>query len=194
MAPKPPPGILSSFTASPTLFPFSVQVKDYLSSHPSKHRIVAGALVFSPSNPTHVLVVQRAATDYVPNLWEIPGGSCDPDESILAGVVRELWEESGLIATEVLRQVGRVHEWVEEGVVWCKFTFEVEVEGAEVVLDKEEHQAFHWITEDECRKGEVVRDGKRIELNWTFEHQRAVILEGFRLRGADMSSQITLQA
>ncbi|KAF4636776.1 hypothetical protein G7Y89_g1324 [Cudoniella acicularis] len=184
MAPKPPPGALLSFTASPTLFPFNVQVKDYLNSHPSKHHIVAATLVFSPSNSTHVLIVQRSATDYVPNLWEIPGGSCDPDESILAGAVRELWEESGLIATEVLRQVGESYEWVEEGTVWCKFSFEVEIEGVEVILDEEEHQAFHWVTEEECRKGEVVRDGKRIEIKWTNESQVAVILEGFRLRAA----------
>jgi len=191
MAPKPPPGALSSFIASPTLLPFNVQVKDYLNSHPSKHCIVAAALVFSPSNPTHMLIVQRSATDYVPNLWEIPGGSCDPDESILAGTVRELWEESGLIATKVIRQVGESYEWVEEVTVWCKFSFEVEVEDLEVTLDKEEHQAFHWVTEDECRKGEVIRDGKRTEIKWTNESQVAVILEGFRLRAA---AKLTSQA
>ncbi|KAH9208893.1 NUDIX hydrolase domain-like protein [Leptodontidium sp. 2 PMI_412] len=184
MAPKPPPGALSSFIASPTLFPFNVQVKDYLNSHSSKHHIVAATLVFSPSNSTHVLIIQRSARDYVPNLWEIPGGSCDPDESILAGAVRELWEESGLIATKVLRQVGKSYEWVEEGTVWSKFSFEVVVEGVEVTLDEEEHQAFHWVTEEECRKGEVVRDGKRTEIMWTNESQLAVILEGFRLRAA----------
>jgi hypothetical protein len=97
MAPRPPPGALSSFITSPTLMPFHIQVKNYLSSHLSKQRILAAVLVFSPSNSTHVLIVQRSATDYVPNLWEIPGGSCDPDKSILAGAVRELWEESDLL-------------------------------------------------------------------------------------------------
>lgn len=182
MAPKSHPGALSSFTASPTLFPFNIQVKDYLASHPSKHRIVAAALVFSPSNPTHLLIIQRSARDSLPNLWEIPGGSCDPDESILAGAVRELWEESGLMAIEVRRQVGEINEWEERGVSWCKFSFVVEVEGVEVKLDEEEHQAFFWVTEDECRKGEVVRDGKRTEIKWTHESQVAVILQAFQLR------------
>jgi 8-oxo-dGTP pyrophosphatase MutT (NUDIX family) len=97
MAPRPPPGALSSFIASPTLLPFHIQVSNYLSSHPSKHRILATALVFSPPNSTHVLIVQRSASDYIPHLWEVPGGSCDPDESILAGAVRKLCEESGLL-------------------------------------------------------------------------------------------------
>jgi 8-oxo-dGTP pyrophosphatase MutT (NUDIX family) len=182
MAQISPLGALSSFIASPTLLPFNIQVKDYLTSHPSKHHIVAAALVFSPFDPTLILILQRSAIDYVPNLWEIPGGSCDPDESILAGAVRELWEESGLMATEVLRQVGESCEWEEEGTVWCKFSFEVEVQGDEVELDEEEHQAFFWVTEEECRKGEVVRDGKITEIKWTNESQVAVILEGFRLR------------
>jgi len=80
-----------------TLLPFHIQVKNYLSSHPSKHRILATALVFSPPNSTHALIVQRSASDYVPHLWEVPGGPCDPDESILAGAIRELCEESGLL-------------------------------------------------------------------------------------------------
>lgn len=197
MAPKPPPAALLSFIASPTISSFNIQVKDYLNSHPSKYRIVAAALVFSPSNPTHLLIIQRSAIDYVPNLWEIPGGPCDPDESILAGTVRELWEESGLIATEVLRQVGGSYEWVGEGTVWCKFSFEVEVKGVEVILDEEEHQAFFWVTEDECRNGEVVRDGKKTEIKWTNESQVAVILEGFRLRREEdkrAAAKLTSQA
>jgi 8-oxo-dGTP pyrophosphatase MutT (NUDIX family) len=182
MAPKPPPATFSSHIATSTLSPFSIPFKDYLTSHPSEHRIVAAALVFSPSTQPQILIVQRAAKDYVPNLWEIPGGSCDADESIIPGTVRELWEESGLVATEVLRQVGETCEWVEEGKVWCKFSFEVEVEGMEVRLDEEEHQAFFWVTEEECRMGVVVREGKCTEIKWTNESQLAVILEGFRLR------------
>ena len=182
MAPKPPPATFSSHIATSTLSPFSIPVKDYLTSHPSKHHIVAAALVFSPSTQPQILIVQRAAKDYVPNLWEIPGGSCDADESIIAGTVRELWEESGLVATEVLRQVGEGDEWSKEEKVFRKFSFEVEVEGTEVRLDEEEHQAFFWATEEECRIGVVAREGKLTEIAWTNETQLAVILEGFRLR------------
>jgi 8-oxo-dGTP pyrophosphatase MutT (NUDIX family) len=182
MVPKPPPGLLSSFTASADLSPFNILVKDYLTLHPSRHRIVGAALVFAPSNPSQILIIKRSAADYVPNRWEVPGGSCDADESILAGVVRELWEESGLIATNIARQVKESYEWVEGERVWCKFSFDVEVERMDVVLDEEEHQAFLWVTEEECRRGEVIRDGKRTELEWANESQVAIILEGFRLR------------
>jgi 8-oxo-dGTP pyrophosphatase MutT (NUDIX family) len=119
----------------------------------------------------------------MPNLWEVPGGSCDSHETILEGAVRELWEESGLVATEVLRQVGGVPEWLDGEKVWCKFSFEVKVkEGMEVVLDNEEHQKFLWVSEEECRSGVAVRGGERTEIEFTTEVQVKTILEGFRLR------------
>jgi 8-oxo-dGTP pyrophosphatase MutT (NUDIX family) len=181
MALQSPPAALTTFTFPPTLSPFTVSVKEHLTSNPSKHRIVSSALVFSASN--QLLILQRSATDYMPNLWEIPGGSCDSHETILAGTVRELWEESGLIALEVLRQVGGVHEWVDGVKVWCKFSFEVKVkEGMEVVLDEEEHQKFLWVSEEEVRRGVVVREGETIEIEFTSEGQVKTILEGFRLR------------
>jgi 8-oxo-dGTP pyrophosphatase MutT (NUDIX family) len=180
MAPKHPPTALTSFTFPPNLSSFAVLVTHYLSIYPSKHHIISSALVFSPSN--QLLILQRSATDYMPNLWEIPGGSCDHDETILAGTVRELWEESGLVATDVLRQIEGEHEWVDGGKVWCKFSFEVAVEGLEVKLDEEEHQKFLWVSEEECRGGIVMRGGERIEIEFASEEQVKTILEGFRLR------------
>jgi 8-oxo-dGTP pyrophosphatase MutT (NUDIX family) len=183
MAPKAPPASLSSFTAAPTLSPFNILVKDYLTSNPSKHHIISGALVFSPSN--QLLLLQRSAADYMPNLWEIPGGSCEHDETILEGTVRELWEESGLVATELVRQVGGTYgstqEWVDGEKVWCKFSFEVKVDGLDINLDEDEHQNWLWVSEEECRIGVVVREGKGTEIEFTSDGQLKAILEGFRL-------------
>ncbi|KUJ13790.1 uncharacterized protein LY89DRAFT_784656 [Mollisia scopiformis] len=182
MALNSPPATLSSNTAT-TLSPFSIPVRDYLKLNPSMHHIVAAALVFSPSTPYRILIVQRAANDFMPNCWEIPGGSCDLDESILAAAARELQEESGLVATKVVQQVGQLGVWLDKEKLWCKYSFEVEVERGEVKLDEEEHQAFFWATEEECREGVVVRDGKSTKLEWTRGgSQLATILEGFRLR------------
>lgn len=66
-----------------------------------------------------------------------------------------------------------------------KYTFEVEAAGGagiipDVTIDPNEHQAYLWATEDECRarrKGDV-------ELKFTSKDQEADILEGFRRRKA----------
>jgi 8-oxo-dGTP pyrophosphatase MutT (NUDIX family) len=177
-------------------------MENYLSRHPEFHAVAVGALVFSDVAPSHVppggpdaasgtcdhiLLIQRAASDSMPLLWEIPGGACDPDdESILHGMGRELWEESGLVLTAVVgRAGGDVVFFTRRGLPVCKHTFEVEVRAEagtlpDVTLDPNEHQAYLWATEDECRAG---RKGD-VELKFTTKDQENCILEGFRLRNA----------
>lgn len=55
-----------------------------------------------------MLLIRRAASDSYPGKWEGPGGSTSDrkDESILAGAVREAFEETGLHVTKALYPVG----------------------------------------------------------------------------------------
>lgn len=66
---------------------------------------IASSLVFEP-NEGRLLIVQRSATDYGAHMWELPGGTVDPHESVLEGAARELLEESGLRLTSVKCAVG----------------------------------------------------------------------------------------
>ncbi len=45
-----------------------------------------------------VLLVRRAAWDSMPGAWELPGGKVDDGEAPAVGLVRELFEETGLLA------------------------------------------------------------------------------------------------
>lgn len=182
MAATAPPQKPLSFTHHPSLNLFNVSSQDYLLNNPQYSRLIASALIFSPQNK--LLLVQRAPTDFGANLWEVPGGSCDADETVLASAVRELWEESGLVATEVVAQVGEGWSWKEgESKVWFKASFLVEVESTDgVKLDPEEHQNFLWASEEECRDG-VVRNGDEgVVIRWIGKEQEEICLEGFRLR------------
>ncbi|KAK1769011.1 NUDIX hydrolase domain-like protein [Phialemonium atrogriseum] len=190
-SPGPPPPPTLVFTSDVSVSSYAVSVETYLSAHPEFDALAVGAIVFSttpPANPEardHVLLIQRAAHDSMPSRWEVPGGGCDlDDESILHGLGRELWEESGLVLTAVITQVGdgRVF-FTRRGQRVCKYTFEAEVQAQDgvvpgVTLDPKEHQAYLWATEDECRarrKGDV-------ELKFTTKDEEAAIMEAFRLR------------
>jgi 8-oxo-dGTP pyrophosphatase MutT (NUDIX family) len=166
------------------LTPFAITVKDYLSQHPEYDGIAGGALVFD--NQDRLLIVQRASHDSMPNLWEIPGGACDLiDESILHGIAREVFEEAGLRVTALKHLVGPhvVFKASTHGSIWCKFSFEVEVESTEVVtLDPDEHQDYLWVTEEECKSHRKEREGEVVEFRITTAAQEATILDGFRLR------------
>jgi 8-oxo-dGTP pyrophosphatase MutT (NUDIX family) len=184
MAPEPTPA--PSYTFSPSLAPFAIPVKEYLALHPEFEAIAAGALVFD--NQDRLLILQRAAGDSMPNLWEVPGGGCDADnESILNGIAREVWEESGLKVSALSHLIGdgQVFFTRKRQLKVCKFTFEVEVESTEEVkLDPDEHQNYLWVTEAECRSYQVEREGAVAEFKFTTSAQEATVLEGFRLRKA----------
>ena len=107
------------------------------------------------------------------------------DESILHAAARELWEESGLIVTKFLTQVGGEYVFFSRrGLRIGKANFVVEVEGGvgrepEVKLDQNEHDDYVWATEGECKAGRVAgTPGK--EMTVTTKGQEEVVYEGFK--------------
>lgn len=203
MAPPPPPP--ASFTSPPTLSPFNISKEDYLTilnkdAHTRLDHLAAGAIVFSSHHTDQqdrILLVQRASHDSMPNRWEIPGGAVDDGETVLAGLAREVWEESGLKVKkmEAVVWVGDVFR-TTRGKHVCKFTFVVEAENSsEVRLDPNEHQDYVWATEEECRakRAERSSEGKSdTELVFTTALQEAAILRAFSWRKQVRGSSITL--
>lgn len=81
----------------------SIPLQKWKDSHPNYVALMTGAFIFrksegpTPTPRPELLLLQRASTDSYPNFWEPPGGSVDlEDETILHGLVREVWEETGL--------------------------------------------------------------------------------------------------
>ncbi|KAL8937088.1 MAG: hypothetical protein Q9216_004603 [Gyalolechia sp. 2 TL-2023] len=181
-----------------TLRCYTIPLHAFLARNPRYHRVVCSALIFAPPTASHshsspqesrLLLVKRSATERAfPNLWEIPGGSVDAeDPTILHSLAREVFEETGLRLTRVVRQAGEGIEWTdnknEKERKWLKLTFEIEVaeiepsittvnegdargylESIPVQLDPEEHQEYAWATEKEIR--EFFDEGKGREIGW----------------------------
>ncbi|TQW00177.1 NUDIX domain-containing protein [Cordyceps javanica] len=106
------------YTFDASLAGFNISKAAYIAANPHIARVMAAAMVFRPdpsaapttaassssssSSPPQALLICRAATDTYPLKWEVPGGSVDgTDATILDGVARELWEESGLRAAHM---------------------------------------------------------------------------------------------
>jgi 8-oxo-dGTP pyrophosphatase MutT (NUDIX family) len=181
----PPP---FKFTTHPSSSPFTVNSQAYLRGHPdSKFNYMAtAAVVFDNADPSdpRILLVQRSPLDSWPNCWEIPGGACDDDDqSILHGVARELWEETGLVATRIGPTVGDVHLFVSRsGRQIGKFIFFAEVEKdadgkrLKVKLRPDEHQNFVWANEADVR----AKMAGKIELEFTSKVLEATIIQAFQ--------------
>lgn len=145
----------STYTVSPVIPTLALgPATTYLAAHPGTTNLLASAAVFDQEQ--RLLLVQRAPTDYFALKWELPGGSVDiggGDGSMIAGAVRELYEETELVARVVKREV--MERTFEDG-RWRQGVFEVELEGEEeldVRLDPKEHVAWLWVTEEEVREG-----------------------------------------
>lgn len=171
------------FSTHPSASDFLVPSQSHFSQRPEGREqyqyLATGAVVFDKSNPPRILLIQRAANDSMPNLWETPGGACDDeDETILHGVARELWEEAGLMATRIGPQVGAGYVFhTRSGKTVSKHTFIAEVDSEEVRLDPAEHQRHLWATEEECKK----RKAGDVAFEFTHRNQEEVVLQAFEI-------------
>lgn len=184
----------TTFTIDSSLQSWNMPMKEWLKENAKDKGwdgVASANIVFNPEGK--ILLIQRAASDSMPNRWEVPGGAVDEDDpSILHGAARELIEESGLVAKRFTHLVtegaghpeGQVFPNRNKTQWFCRFTFEVEVENCDdVKLDPNEHQDFVWASEEEVKepKGEP-------ELAITTNAVAALILEAFRMRKESMSS------
>lgn len=177
----------TSLTIATHLHPYQIPLTTYLvidnsNSIPIPHLVASAVVIHS----NRVLLLQRAAHAFQPLLWELPGGRCESrDENVIASAARELWEESGLVATKVVDVVGK-YEWLDRGEVWKKVTFLMDVEcddqGGDdelprVKIDPKEQASFIWATEEEVVENEC----GGVSLSWTSDDQKQTVLNAFKL-------------
>ena len=182
-----------AFSLHPSISSFAEPPHAYLASHPKAdfESICTGAIVFDdaggPGVP-RILLVQRALTDTLPGLWEVPGGACDAGEAVVQAAARELLEEAGLTATRVGPVVGAPQVLpLRSGRLVGKFNFLVDVQrqadgGLDVVLHPDEHQSFVWATEAEVGQ-RLVGD---VRLAFTSPEMEAVAKKAFQVRREGM--------
>ncbi|KAL2155799.1 hypothetical protein VTH82DRAFT_541 [Thermothelomyces myriococcoides] len=210
--PRPLPEGGFKFTYEPSIAAFNIPAKSFIATRSLISGAATGALVFSrATGEDRVLLIQRAAHDSMPLRWEIPGGACDEeDETLLHGLARELWEETGMKLKRVVRQVGAEQVFLtRRGLAVSKVNFEVDVETPEspatetasgtaalpeVTIDPHEHARFLWATEEECQLERVVVAGSGggkevVDITFTTKDQKKVILLGFKLRRQEELSQ-----
>jgi 8-oxo-dGTP pyrophosphatase MutT (NUDIX family) len=144
-------------------------------------------------------------TDSMPGCWEGAGGAAEPheDRTLLDGVVREVFEETGLHVSRFVELVA-VDVWMHtrrsngDRIRIIKYSFIVEVhEGRRqladgtcqsvgtdeipVKLEATEHQAFDWALEEDVQHSFETRQGKYQLPLPSQGHQGSNILRAFAL-------------
>jgi 8-oxo-dGTP diphosphatase len=103
-------------------------------------RVVGVAVLHRFHDGVRVLAARRTAPAEAAGGWELPGGKCDPEETLAGAAVRELREE---LACEV-RVTGRL-----EGAVPVRPGYALEVVLAELASGEPvplEHDALRWLS------------------------------------------------
>lgn len=121
----------------PSLRHLTIPLSTFLSRNKEYAKLAVGSYIFTSSTSVgtglRLLIVQRAASERsFPNLWEVPGGSCEgSDPTILHSLARETFEETGLRLTRFNRQIGSGFDFVTgygaRKKRWRKLSFEIEV-------------------------------------------------------------------
>uniref|UniRef100_UPI003F7AF8CA NUDIX hydrolase n=1 Tax=Streptosporangium sp. OZ121 TaxID=3444183 RepID=UPI003F7AF8CA len=89
------------------------------------------------------LLTQRRDNDH----WEAPGGVLERDEDITTGLLREIYEETGLTVEPVT--LTGVYKNMTRGIVALVFRCKV-VSGH--LTETDEARAFRWVTADEVQE------------------------------------------
>ncbi|MGA2512068.1 MAG: NUDIX domain-containing protein [Candidatus Limnocylindrales bacterium] len=98
------------------------------------------------------LLMRRSRGRILPGLWQCVSGSLEPGESVTAGALRELREETGFGPGQIegfydLDQVNQFHEPSVDAVL-SSAVFAVRlVAGAEPVMSHE-HESIRWVSPD----------------------------------------------
>lgn len=121
------------------------QLLDQASADGVKKVVVGGVIV--SRDKSSILLLQRAAHDFMPNLQELPSGGINPDESLAEALTREVKEETGLQLQKIEGYINSFDYHSKSGKLTRQFNFLVLPEKLEpVVINPKEHSDYCWIT------------------------------------------------
>lgn len=112
-------------------------------------RIVARALI---QKDRKYLFLRRAPTNTRPNTWELPGGKLNILESINSSIIREVFEETGLVVN-ILKPVVYINSLINDrgrhkGFTYVNIVSETKITSGKIKITTK-HDAYKWVTAKE---------------------------------------------
>jgi 8-oxo-dGTP diphosphatase len=104
------------------------------------HQLVVGAVI---ANDGHVLLLRRPQNDFMGDIYELPSGKVEPDETLDTALRREVEEETGLEIIDIIGYLGSFDYNSASGKKSRQFNFTTTVAAAEPI-HLQEHDAYLW--------------------------------------------------
>lgn len=118
-------------------------------------RLSVGAII-SNSMGLVLLVKRKDNEDFMPSVWEIPGGGVDPGETLQRAIEREVREETGLVLSAAGYQV--INTCTYGDTVQYNFHLPLSVSNPRITLA--EHSEYAWVSISDL--GEYFPEGDMI--------------------------------
>lgn len=102
--------------------------------------------VVTGKDATTVLLLERAANQNLPGQYEFPGGRLESNETLLQGVVREVWEETGIsLVGEKIKFLDYLDFTTTDGKQVREFFFLYCADKLPVKTHPQEHIDSYWV-------------------------------------------------
>jgi len=111
-----------------------------------KTRLIVHSLVTNENS--EILLLRRSKyNDVLPNLWDIPGGSVEENETVIQALARKLLEEAGIKVKN--EQIFFFQENLDlaKDTHFIKLIYLSDLDSSnQVRLNKEEHDRYRWVS------------------------------------------------
>ena len=126
----------------------------FLSTSMTAYFLAAHALI---EKDGRYLTTKRASVnDYMPGLWDIPGGTVDAGETMEQALAREVMEETGLRVAIIRPLAIYTNTTSLPERQYFQATYLCRYESGEIKLNPEEHDEFAWLSLEEIAKKECI--------------------------------------
>lgn len=141
-------------------------------------KVSVSAVIFNDQN--EILLVKRSFNDdFLPGVWEMPGGGIDFGEEPEDAVVREVKEETGLSIDTTSSSIISVFSYFHPQTVWhVELIYLCNLHKESQVILSFEHTEYLWVKIEELQKVEL-SDLMKKNILVVFEHPlvRALIVK-----------------
>lgn len=108
-----------------------------------------------------LLVLKRRADDFMPNIYELPGGGLEKNESLIDALHREVAEETNCQIDAISGYIGHIDFPSSQGLLTRRFNFLVRPK-LPLMIKLSEHDQYQWILPSEAHQHEITPQTRKI--------------------------------
>lgn len=108
-----------------------------------------------------ILILKRRSDDFMPNIYELPGGGLEKGETLIDAVKREIAEETNCAIDTIVQYIGHIDFLSSGGLLTRRFNFLVTLK-LPFSITLSEHDDYCWIDPSEAHRYNITPQTQKI--------------------------------